>query len=76
MSARDPLPVGLVYGMDNEAYHALDALGSSGRKLLRRTPAHYFGQVLDPNRPQREPSPASARRSRRHHWRLQPVAAI
>jgi hypothetical protein len=72
MSARDPLPDGIAYGLDNEAYHALDALGSSGLKLLRRSPAHFFGQVIDPNRPQREPSPAMAAGTLAHCAILEP----
>jgi hypothetical protein len=58
VNARTDLPIGLVYGMPNDDYHATDALGSSGLKLLRRSPAHYFGQTLDPQRPVREATPA------------------
>jgi hypothetical protein len=59
MNARTQLPApGLVYGMVNADYHAVPALGASGLKLLARSPAHYFGVMLDPARPQSEPSPA------------------
>ena len=71
MTASD-LPTGLVYGLENEAYHALDALSASGLKLLRRSPAHYYGQVLDPDRPVREPSPAMAAGTLAHCAILEP----
>ena len=58
MSARDPIPTGLVYGMPNADYHRMPALSASGVKLLRRSPAHFYGQILDPLRPRSEPSPA------------------
>ena len=44
---------GLYYGMPNEQYHATPALSASGLKLLRSSPKHYFGNVLDESRPAR-----------------------
>lgn len=44
------------YDMTNEAYHSLPALGSSGIRALLRSPAHYYGTTLDPNRPVRDDS--------------------
>jgi exodeoxyribonuclease VIII len=48
----------LMFGMESEAYHATEALGSSGLKLLRKSPLHFYGQHMDPERPRREPTPA------------------
>lgn len=45
-------------GMPNATYHALPAVGSSGLKLLQRSPAHYFAAYRDPARKQREATPA------------------
>jgi PDDEXK-like domain of unknown function (DUF3799) len=72
VTARDPLPDAVVYGMPNETYHSLPALGSSGLKLLRKSPAHYFGNVLDPRRPQREATPAMAAGTLAHCATLEP----
>ena len=44
-------PLGLIEGLSNEAYHAGPGLSSTGVKVLCRTPAHYYGKYLDPNRP-------------------------
>ena len=59
MSARDPLPVGLHADMPAEQYHGIAAMSAGGLKRMRQSPAHFFGQQLDPNRPKGgEPSPA------------------
>lgn len=57
-----PMPLGLVRGMPNEQYHAIRALSASGLKHLVRSPAHYFGMQLDPNRPA-APEPTAALRN-------------
>lgn len=51
MNARTDLPLGLVHGMSNADYHALPALGASGLKKLAKSPYHFFGSTLDPDRP-------------------------
>lgn len=48
----------IVQDMPNQAYHAESAVGSSGLKLLRRSPAHYWAAYRDPNREPMEPTPA------------------
>lgn len=74
MNARTDLPPGVIYGLDAADYHATDALGSSGLKLLRRSPAHYYGQVLDPARPTREATPAMRAGTLAHCAILEPHA--
>lgn len=44
--------------MSNADYHANPAIGSSGIKLLLRSPLHYWSRYLDPEREANEPSPA------------------
>lgn len=48
----------IITGLPNPEYHADAAVGSSGLKLLSRSPAHYFAAYLDPARKRREPTPA------------------
>lgn len=47
---------GAVPDMPNPVYHAQPHIGSSGFKLLARSPAHYWSAYVDPNRERREPS--------------------
>jgi len=51
MNARNEMPLGLVYGLENEAYHSGPGLSNSGLSLLAKSPAHYYGKKLDPRRP-------------------------
>jgi len=51
MNARNEMPLGLVYGLANEAYHSGPGLSNSGLSLLAKSPAHYYGKKLDPRRP-------------------------
>lgn len=44
--------------MDIQQYHDHPALGSSGLKALRRSPAHYWAQFRDPARERKEPTPS------------------
>lgn len=56
---KQPEPLqGFVHGMPNDAYHAHPAIGSTGLKTLARSPAHFYGQHIDPKRPKREATPA------------------
>lgn len=57
MSPRD-MPLGIRRDMPAPEYHAIQALSASGLRLLRKSPAHYYGAVLDPARPQQEPTAA------------------
>ena len=50
-------PIGLYYGLPNEAYHAGPGLSCTGMKELLRSPKHYFGKYLDPTRPEPEEEP-------------------
>lgn len=59
MNATDRLPLlGLHRDMPAADYHGTDALNASGLKHLRRSPAHYYGAMLDPHRPMPEPTAA------------------
>lgn len=62
MNARTDAPplLGLLPDMPAHAYHATRALSASGLKLLRQSPAHYYGETLDPMRPQKATTPALA----------------
>lgn len=43
---------GIHFDISNEDYHAwTGAIGASGLKDVRRSPAYFYGQRLDPNRP-------------------------
>lgn len=45
--------------MTNDEYHAdTSAISASGLKLFLRSPAHYYAAYLDPNRVERQPTPA------------------
>lgn len=60
MSARDPIvpAPGLYLDMPAEQYHATPAMSAGGLRLMRQSPAHFFGKQLDPRRPASEPTPA------------------
>jgi exodeoxyribonuclease VIII len=45
------------HSMDNAEYHDAPAIGSSGLKLLQRSPLHYWSAYRDPNRIRKEPTP-------------------
>lgn len=46
MNARTEIrPMGVVYGMSFEDYHAVDAFSASGMKLLARSPWHWCNRV-------------------------------
>lgn len=45
--------------LTNEEHHALpDCIGSSGLRLMMRSPAHYWAAYIDPEREPREATPA------------------
>lgn len=57
MAANDNDRLGLV-SMTNEEHHADPAIGASGLKELRRSPAHYWSKYRDPQREPDESTPA------------------
>lgn len=48
----------VIYGMSNADYHNDEAIGSSGFKLIERSPLHYWSAYRDPNRTRREQTAA------------------
>jgi hypothetical protein len=64
---------GIVSGMANEAYHAIrEAIGSSGLRKLARSPLHFYGSTLDPQRPAQKTSDAMAAGTLAHCALLEP----
>jgi PDDEXK-like domain of unknown function (DUF3799) len=51
MNARPDHPRGIVHGMPAVEYHAIAAMSAGGLKRMAQSPAHFYGQQLDPNRP-------------------------
>lgn len=49
---------GVIHDMPPEEYHAAVAMSSSGLRHMAKSPAHFFGMQLDPNRPPPNPTPA------------------
>lgn len=47
----------IIHGLPNADYHAMPAASSSGLKLVRRSPRHYWAKYRDPNRKHTEPTP-------------------
>lgn len=41
----------VISDLSNETYHAGPGISNSGLALIAKSPAHYFGLKLDPNRP-------------------------
>jgi len=62
----DQLPLGLVHGLSNDAYHAGPGLSHSDVKLLLRTPSHYR------NRTPHEPTEAMRNGTLVHACLLEP----
>ncbi len=71
-----PVPLGIVDDMSSEDYHALDALGSSGLRKLGKSPLHYFGTTLDPQRPFAAASDAQLSGTLAHCALLEPDALV
>jgi len=67
---------GIHAGMSNDDYHAItEAIGSTGLRKLARSPSHFFGSVLDPDRPpQPKPSESMAAGTLCHCATLEPFA--
>ncbi len=73
MNAPRELRLGLVPDMPAEEYHAVRAMSASGLKLMRQSPAHYFGTHLDPNRPDEKASRSKANGTLTHCLMLEPA---
>ena len=59
MNATVNIDPGLIFDMPAETYHAIHAMSAGGLKRMRQSPAHFYGMLLDPNRPEPgEPTPA------------------
>lgn len=43
--------LGLHAKMPSDEYHAIQAMNASGLRLMAKSPAHYYGSMLDPHRP-------------------------
>ena len=73
MSAEQPGVIGLHRSMPAETYHATMAMSAGGLKRMKRSPAHFYGLQLDPNRPQGgEPTPAMRAGTLAHMMLLEP----
>ena len=48
----------IIHDMPHAEYLAMLALSASGLKDMQRSPAHFYGKHLDPNRPANNPTPA------------------
>lgn len=58
--------------MTNDEHHSHDAIGSSGLKLIAKTPFHYWAQYRDPNRKPRAQTKALRIGSMVHTATLEP----
>jgi exodeoxyribonuclease VIII len=52
------METGIYAGISNDAYHGGPGVSKSGLDLVARSPLHYWSRYLDPNREEREPTPA------------------
>lgn len=60
--------------MTNDEYHAdTSAISASGLKLFMRSPAHYYAAYLDPNRVERQQTPAMRLGTATHCAILEPT---
>lgn len=51
MNAPEVIPLGLALNLPPEQYHAIAAMSAGGLKRIKKSPAHFYGMQLDPNRP-------------------------
>jgi exodeoxyribonuclease VIII len=72
-TAQNPYPAGVIAGMSSADYFALsDVLSSTGARKLSRSPLHFFGTTLDPQRPPQQPSDAMLAGTLAHCALLEP----
>ena len=67
-----PPKPGLHPDMPPEEYHGIEAMSSSGLKRMRKSPAHFYGETLDPRRPEKSDTKATANGSLTHCLLLEP----
>jgi exodeoxyribonuclease VIII len=72
VNAPRELRLGLVRDMPAEEYHATRAMSAGGLKRMRQSPAHFYGQVLSPNKPPEKDSKAKANGTLTHCLLLEP----
>ena len=65
---------GIYRALPSAEYHAIQAMSATGLKLMARSPAHYFGALLDPNRPPQEPTAAMKNGTLTHCATFEPEA--
>lgn len=73
MTARDQHPLGLVYDLPNEAYHAGPGVSNSMLAEMARSPAHCWANCLDPNRPARDAKAGQLEGTLAHCATLEPA---
>lgn len=73
MNASDA-PLGIVYDMPAEHYHAVPALSNSALSALKRSPRHYWAQYINPERPARVETPRMFTGTLAHCAALEPDA--
>jgi hypothetical protein len=73
----DRAPLGLVRGMSNLDYHGVsEAIGSTGLRKLAKSPLHFFGATLDPDRPAAKTSDAMSAGTLAHCALLEPLELL
>lgn len=77
MQAPAEVPMGLIPDMPPERYHAIPAMSAGGLKRMRRSPAHFYGMQLDPNRPPPgDPTPAMKNGTLVHCCIFEPASVV
>lgn len=76
VNAPEPLPrLGVFETMPAAEYHSIHAMSAGGLKRMRKSPAHFYGLQLDPNRPpEGEPSAALRNGQMTHCATFEPAA--
>lgn len=67
------MKTGIYPDIDINAYHGGVGLSNTGLRDFARSPAHYFGLHLDPNRPAREDKPGQLEGQLAHCATLEPL---
>lgn len=58
MNAPESFTLGVMPSLPAERYHAIQAMSAGGLKRMRKSPAHFFGLQMSPDRPPDDPTPA------------------
>jgi exodeoxyribonuclease VIII len=67
-----PLPLGIVYGMAAERYHADPSVSNTMLSAMNKSPAHCYALHLDPERPPNKPTDAMSAGTLAHTAILEP----